>query len=544
MHLKRIQVLIILISVGYLSSGCNNKKVLNREELVNYAQSTFPEDIKRHIAVLAHDSLKGRFPGTPEYKKAMTYVINQYKSLGITPLGDESGTSYYQKLKLRTSIIDESKSHLILNKKDTLLPGQDYFFLGNANNVSIEFEGDLVVAGYGIKAEEYGYNDFDDIDVKDKIVIIFWDAPNHLPAIPRAHYGRIQTKIKDLDVLGAKGVLVVHPGNLNKGYLNRSQNGFTNVITKAGVAVGQTNFGNNMKFGAFVSWDFIKTLIRTDEPSWRNYVANGELQQLKTVVKIEGRATSIFTEVETANVIGVIEGGALKDEFVIHTAHLDHLGIGEKVNGDSIYNGAHDNASGISAMLEIAKLYSNLSVRPKRSVIFAAVTAEEMGLLGSKYFVANPPIPIENIIVNINTDMPAFIAPLLSIEALGAEQTNLLTTIELNAQQLGLEINPDHAPERVRYVRSDNYSFVQAGIPSFRIKYGLKAEHSPAGLETIINKFTKEVYHKPSDELNESFDFEAARKYVALQFMNSYLINNTDDRPRWKENSFFNDGKK
>jgi Zn-dependent M28 family amino/carboxypeptidase len=230
----------------------------------------------------------------------------------------------------------------------------------------------------------------------------------------------------------------------------------------------------------------------------------------------------------------------LKDEYIVHTAHLDHIGIGKPVDGDSIYNGAHDNASGISAMLEIARLYSKLPSKPKRSVLFAAVTAEEMGLLGSKYLAVNPPVEQQKIIANVNTDMPTLIAPLLSVEPLGAEQSSIMEVVKRSAKQLHLKIDPDHAPEEVRFVRSDNFNFVLEGIPALRMKAGLKTETSDTGLDSLMKAFTEQHYHKPSDELNDGmFNFDAAKTYVRLQFMNSYLINFLEEKPTWNEDSFF-----
>ena len=273
----------------------------------------------------------------------------------------------------------------------------------------------------------------------------------------------------------------------------------------------------------------------------KDYSENGGgIAQPSTPMQLKGKVVSVFKEIESANVIGLLEGEELKDEYIVHTAHLDHIGIGKPVNGDSIYNGAHDNASGISAMLEIARLYSQLPSKPKRSVIFAAVTGEEMGLLGSKYLAVNPPVDQQKIIANVNTDMPTLIAPMLSVEPLGAEQSSIMDVVKRSTEQLNLRIDPDHAPEQVRFVRSDNLNFVLEGIPALRMKYGLKTETSETGLDSIIKVFTEQHYHEPSDELNDDmFDFDAAKTYVRLQFMNSYLINVAEEKPTWNEDSFF-----
>jgi len=189
--------------------------------------------------------------------------------------------------------------------------------------------------------------------------------------------------------------------------------------------------------------------------------------------------------------------------------------------------------------LEIARLYSELPSKPKRSSIFAIVTAEEMGLLGSKFLAENPVVPANSIIANVNADMPMMVGPLVSVEPLGAEQSSMMSIVERTSSLLGLTIDEDHLPQEVRFVRSDNYNFVLAGIPSLRMKFGIKTADSDTGLDSAITHLMKDLYHRPSDELGESFNFDGAKTYVKLQFMNSYLINNTDTRPTWNENSFF-----
>jgi Zn-dependent M28 family amino/carboxypeptidase len=536
--------LIFCLSLLFFT-GCEKKEtVLSDEDIAKFSESVQAEDIRYHIAVLANDSLKGRLPGTPEYDIAMAYVADRYKELGVMPIGNKEGSTYFQTMILRNSKIDTTQSFMISNNKDSLQVGADYFFFGNANEKESEFSGDLVIAGYAIQAPEYGFNDFENLDVKGKIAVVFLGGPSTLPASERAYLSNTVTKIQTLDRLGAEGVLFVMPGDSNRftGIYDRmSQRGINSVLMPDGKALGRSDFGDHLKFGGYVSESFLSELTGISDENWKNYRENAiALYQPSANIQLSGKAVSTFKEFESANVLGLIEGGELKDEYIVHTAHLDHIGIGKAVDGDSIYNGAHDNASGISAMIEIARLYSNLPSKPKRSVIFAAVTAEEMGLLGSKYLAVNPPVDQQKIIANVNTDMPTLIAPMLSVEPLGAEQSSIMEVVKRSTQQLNLRIDPDHAPEEVRFVRSDNLNFVLEGIPALRMKYGLKTESSEAGLDSVIKAFTKLHYHKPSDELNdEMFDFDAARTYVRLQFMNSYLINVAAEKPSWNEDSFF-----
>ncbi|MBK7870865.1 MAG: M28 family peptidase [Saprospiraceae bacterium] len=228
----------------------------------------------------------------------------------------------------------------------------------------------------------------------------------------------------------------------------------------------------------------------------------------------------------------------------MHTAHLDHVGVGRPIEGDSIYNGAHDNASGVASLLEIAKLYTQLKTnKPKRSVLFVMVTAEEMGLLGSLYFSNNPTVPKDKIVADVNTDMPTLIAPLLGVVPLGAEHSSLMENVKSAANQLGLEVMQDHMPQEVRFVRSDQYNFVLQGIPALHIKYGLKAKGSSEELDAKIKDFTQNHYHKPSDELNDSFNFEGGQTYVKLNFLISYLTASDPARPTWNKDSIFAQGK-
>jgi hypothetical protein len=545
---RKKSYLIFCLSI-ILFTSCKRETILSDENLAKFSESVNSEDIRHHIAVLANDSLKGRLPGTPEYDKSMAYVADQYKKFGIAPFGNKEGSSYYQTLTLRNSLINDKQSFLILKDSDTLQVGTDYFYLGNANEPESEFSGELVIVGYGVQASEYGFNDFENIDVKGKIAVVFSGAPSSLPASERAYFSDSETKIAALDHLGAQGILFVTApggrGSFQGSYDYLSQQGIYSVVMPGGKALGSSYFGDHLKFGGILNWPSLLKLSGFTEENWKNYSEKGGvLSQRSEILQLKGKVVSKFKEIESANVVGLLEGGELKDEYIVHTAHLDHIGIGKPINGDSIYNGAHDNASGVSAMLEIARLYSKLTSKPKRSVIFAAVTAEEMGLLGSKYLAVNPPVDQQKIIANVNTDMPTLIAPILSVEPLGAEQSSIMELVKRSAKQLNLRIDPDHAPEQVRFVRSDNLNFVLEGIPALRMKYGLKTETSETGLDSIIKVFTEQHYHKPSDELNDLFDFDAAETYVRLQFMNSYLINVAEEKPTWNDDSFFNKFKK
>ncbi|RYZ53359.1 MAG: M20/M25/M40 family metallo-hydrolase, partial [Sphingobacteriales bacterium] len=232
----------------------------------------------------------------------------------------------------------------------------------------------------------------------------------------------------------------------------------------------------------------------------------------------------------------------LKDEYVIHTAHLDHVGVGKAINGDSIYNGAHDNASGVASLLEIARTYKKLKKQPRRSILIAMVTAEEMGLLGSAYFAGNPTVPVKQIVADVNTDMPTLIAPLLSVTPLGAVHSSLEKNVAWACKGLGLIIEKDPMPEENRFIRSDQYSFVLAGIPALHIKYGTKTPDDSFDLVAFTKEWRDKNYHKPSDEITNGFLYSAAKTYVQLNFLISYSIAQTTLRPSWNKGDFFGVG--
>jgi len=219
---------------------------------------------------------------------------------------------------------------------------------------------------------------------------------------------------------------------------------------------------------------------------------------------------------------------------------LDHMGIGIAVNGDSIYNGAHDNASGVASLLEIARTYKQIGSKPRRSVLIVMVTAEEMGLLGSAYFAGHPTVPVSQIVADVNTDMPTLIAPLLSAAPLGAEHSSLAKHVAFACKQLGIEMQKDPMPEENRFIRSDQYSFVLQGIPALHVKYGTKTTDPAFDLVAFTKEWRDKNYHKPSDEITNGFDFDAAKKFVQLNFLISYSVAQTTERPKWNEGDFFN----
>ncbi|RYY11585.1 MAG: M28 family peptidase, partial [Cytophagaceae bacterium] len=251
---------------------------------------------------------------------------------------------------------------------------------------------------------------------------------------------------------------------------------------------------------------------------------------------------SRYQDFESYNVVGKLEGSdpLLRDSYVVHSAHLDHLGVGAPVEGDSIYNGAHDNATGVASVLEISKMYAKLRPRPRRSVLFLFVTGEELGLLGSAYFARYPTVPAAALVADINTDMPTIIAPLLSVVPLGADHSSLLAPVQAAARYLKLPIEPDPEPAQNRFIRSDQYSFVVRGVPALHIKYGNKTADGQNNLATTVQAWRARTYHKPQDNYaGGTFDWAAGVKYAQLNFLIGYLVAQNPVLPTWNKGDFF-----
>ena len=498
--------------------------------------------VRSHIAFLADDKLKGRMPGTLEYQMAIDYVIKQLKLIGIESAGENS--SYLQTVKIRKGVIDETSSRLTVidgSDKRDLVTGDDYIFFGDLNTPKSYAMAGVVFVGYGIDAPHLKYNDYMDMNVHGKIIMVMTGAPKSFPSTELAHFSSYSTKFKSAIDHGAVGIILVSPDDeyhrIIKGYRFQGNHG---IVAPNGESFGRTVFGHDLRFAAIMSKTAAtKIFLQDTDQFWSGYknkTVSGSLR-----VSVSASTVTLYTEFTSYNVIGRLNGSdaKLKNEYLIYSAHLDHLGIGEPVKGDSIYNGAHDNASGVSCVLEIARLFSQQKVKPKRTVIFLMTTGEEMGLLGSDYFTRYPTVPIENIVANINIDMPTFISPLLSIEPIGAEHSSLINNVREAAGRLNLEIRPDHAPELVRFIRSDQYNFVRIGIPALHIKYGLKGQDSLFQLDSAFHDFMTKVYHKPNDELNDHFDFRAAEIYIKLNFLIGNSVSQDVKRPYWNKGDFF-----
>jgi hypothetical protein len=502
-----------------------------------------PEDLKAHIQFLADDKLRGRQPGTPGYQMAVDYVTQQLKSFGVQPAGDKG--TFVQTVRLRRAFIEGEPLLALIEDKKVPTPlryGEDYAYYPNPAQPRILEEAPLVFAGYGITAPELKYDDYQGLDVQGRLVLVVRGAPKSFPSTVAAASQDLTMVMQNALRHGATGVVVA--STAPKAPVPSFKRGAYSVLDAKGKVAASRSYAPGLRLLASVNAATLHRLFTTAQADTGRALASLRAgkqasQPLRTVLRCDFSST--YKDFESYNVVGQLRGSdkQLSQEYVVHSAHLDHLGVAAAVKGDSIYNGAHDNASGVASVLEIARLYSQLKQKPKRSVLFVLQTGEELGLLGSAYFAANPTVPKSRIVADVNTDMPTIIAPLLSVVPLGAQHSTLVQPVKRAAAYLDLAVEDDPEPEQNRFIRSDQYSFVMQGIPALHIKYGNKTADGKNNLSELVQKWRAETYHKPQDDINGLFDYEAGKKYVQLNFLIGYQVANEPQRPLWNKGDFF-----
>lgn len=539
---KYLSLLLILISVQAFA-----QKVAIPSSVRRAMNQIDTLTIRKHIAYLADDKLKGRMPGTEGYQMAVDYVIEQFKSMGVQPGGDPG--QYTQKLVLRKTIVDNSSAKAALKDKngnvDSLIFAKDFLPVPHPMSSKASGEGTLAFVGYGVDMPGL-YSDYEGVDVKGKVVVMVAGVPDGIPASTLvSHFSSPGNKMNTAFSKGAIGAILVNP---SLPFTNANPTLQSNVaLNPAKTTAYGRGFVGNLGFALNGSKSFLTGLFLNSGKNLDQVLAaikSRKNSSFEFPVTFLASYSNTYSEFESYNVVGLIPGSdpKLKNEYVVHSAHLDHVGIGRPENGDSIFNGAHDNASGVASLLEIARIYKNGNAKPKRSVLIVMVTAEEMGLVGSSYFAANPSVPKSAIVANVNTDMPTLIAPLLSVVPLGAEHSNLMENVKFAAGYLGLDVEKDPEPEQNRFVRSDQYSFVVSGIPALHIKYGNKTNVPGFDLDGYVKTWRAKYYHRAADGMAGIFDFAAAKTYVQLNFLISYSIAQTAEKPVWNAGDLFGSG--
>ncbi len=509
------------------------------------AQSWQPEpgEMRAHVGFLASDEMKGREAGSPEYDIAARYVASQFDALGLKPAGGNG--SYIQPVPLVTfRVADKGRVELV--KGTSAIPlefGVDYLPSGNPTVAEVAKEAPLVFVGFGVVAPGFKRNDYAGLDVKGKIVVVLAGAPATLPTEERAHYGNGISKRRTAAEQGAIGMITVYTPTREKvSPFARGVRNWRNLGATWADAGGTPSFpGGSAPNLATLSLAGATKLF-AGIPGGADAVfaaAEAKAANPRRMALPFSARVSLKTEIKpvaSSNVAGLLEGSdpALRDQVVVLSAHLDHVGTCPEVKGDTICNGAMDNAMGIASMIEVAHGFKHLGVRPKRSILFLAVTAEEKGLVGAEYFANNPTMPKANIVADVNLDMPIVTYDFKDVVAFGAERSTIGPAVARAGATLGVGLVPDPEPEQGIFTRSDHYRFVQQGIPSVFLVTG------PGGDGAMATAaFEKEHYHQPSDDMKLPFNWAAAGKFVALNLAIARDLADSAERPRWNKGDFF-----
>ena len=521
---------------------------LDGPELISALDSIHGSQIKQHMSVLADDRLEGRGLGSAGYDGALAYVETTLKLYGLQPAGQQGG--FHQRVPLRNSIVTEGTSSMTVRfgaKTKTLTYGKDYLLGADLlrSEVSIA-DAPVVFVGYGVSAPTLGYDDYAaGVDVKGKVVAYLSGAPAMLPSNERAYYSSGAVKEADAAKRGAIGTIsFTSPDDprfrWDVSVATGKQGGFAWMD-----AQGNPNRGDaSLRGSASLNHSGVEALF-AGAPQAPAAVfaaaAKSTPQAFDLATRVSLVTHSTHRDVESANLVARLEGSdpVLKDEHVVYIAHVDHFGRGVAMNGDDIYNGAHDNASGVAVVLEVAHAYSTLKTRPRRSVLFLFVTAEERGLLGSDYFARNPTVPRSGIVADLALDMPFLYHPLLDIVPYGAQHSTLVAPVTRAAQHLGIAIAADPIPEQVLFIRSDHFSFVRQGVPSLFIKSGFQTGDPARDGGKINAAYRRDVYHKPNDDMSQAFDFDAGAQHARLNFLTGWLVAEESARPAWNAGDFF-----
>jgi Peptidase family M28 len=507
-----------------------------------------PEAIRAHMRFLSDSLLEGRGTGTPGYQIAASYVATQLEAAGLRPAG-VNGT-WYQTVPLRKSVLDDGKSSVVLVTKSgaqTLVPLKDYVQFGDLIKPDNSVEAPVVFVGFGVTAKENDYDDYAGADAKGKIVVVIDGAPAKFPSTVRAYYSDNVVKQRNAVAHGAVGFMdlmlpedqkrnpwewivpQVQMGNME--WLEKNGSPHNIFPELRGWALLNQSGAEKLFAGAG------KTLAQIFDAA-----KAGQPQSLALPVTARIHSISSHTSADSPNIIGQIQGSdpALRTQYVVYTAHVDHLGICPPVNGDNVCHGALDNASGDASLLEIARVFASLPQAPRRSILFVFVTGEEMGLLGSDYFANFPTVPRSAIAANLNIDgAPGLFYPMKDLIVLGIEHSSLEQQVQSSAKQIGYTLSPDPMPEENFFIRSDQYSFVQQGIPAVNITDGIQSSDPKVDGMKQLKEWMVTKYHTPLDNMDQTLDYDSGAKAAGVNFLVGYEVAQQDAAPTWDKGDFF-----
>lgn len=502
-------------------------------------RSIRPEQIRSHVWFLSHDLLAGRAPGTPGGDAAALYVASQFMRAGVRPVRD----SYFQPVPIVGLTPSAERSGIEFRHQGGRVvaeyPDQAVVWPG-AVDTAATLAGELVFVGYGVRAPEYDWDDYAGADVRGRVVLILVNDPPAPPEEPRlfegramTYYGRWTYKLEEARRQGAAGALLVHTTDAAGYPWSVVRNSWTGEQFRL-----VEESGRDMAVEGWLTGELTARLLAgagLDLDELVVQAARRDFQPVPTGIQVSAAAPAELRRIRTSNVAGIVLGSdpALRDEVVVYTSHYDHLGTASGVEGDSIFNGAYDNASGVGVLLEVAEAFAGMEPRPARSVLFLATAAEEAGLLGAEHYVRHPLVPLARTVGLINVDGANLWGETDDVIGLGIDRSTLGRVLERAAGEMGLEVRGDRAPEKGFYFRSDHFPFAREGVPAIYVEHGTAFRGRPPGWGSeVLTEYDQERYHRPGDEYDPAFDFAGAVQHAQLILRMGYAVAQQEERPR------------
>jgi Zn-dependent M28 family amino/carboxypeptidase len=511
----------------------------------------------KHIRTLSSDEFEGRGPGSKGEQLTLDYLQSQFRAIGVEP-GNPDGT-YLQNVPLVGITPDPGMKLTLTGHGKKIEPRFQKDFIAWTKRVvgTSSMDADMVFVGYGVQAPEFQWDDFKGADVKGKVLVMLINDP---PVTTKSasgetvlddkvfggkamtYYGRWTYKFEKAAELGAAGCLIIHRTE-RAGYPWEVVSG-----SWSGEQFDLSTPEKNMNRAAIEGWmtheqaGAIFKAAGQDLDKLTEAAASRDFKPVPLGIHATLTIHNKLRNIDSHNVIAKLPGSddRLKDEYVVYTAHWDHFGIGPEVNGDKIYHGAKDNAAGCAALLEMARAYKQLSVPPKRSILFISVTAEEQGLLGSRYYAEHPLYPLARTAADINMDGMNVLGRTKDIVQIGRGSSTLDEIIDGVAQSQGRTVKGDAEPEKGFFYRSDHFNFAKQGVPAFDPDEGTDYVGKPAGWGMQMReKYTLEDYHKPSDKIKDYWDLSGAVEDAQLYFLVGYRVANDAKMPQWKPGTEF-----
>lgn len=510
------------------------------------------EKIREHVKYLSSDALEGRGMGQPGGDQAADYIGKEFASYGLQPAGD-NGTFFQSVSMVAVKTLPDTTFQLVPEAGDALsLKFLDDFVTNNESQKEIsDIDAPIVFVGYGIAAPEYKWDDYKGRDLQGKVALLFVnepvsDDPNFFKGPALTYYGRWTYKLEETARRGAVATLIIHRTDLASYPWEVVRNSWGNEKSYL-----QLDGTPKLQAASWITTDTAKKLVHManlDLDKLFQQAQSRDFQPIPLHVHLKAHIASRLRPFISRNAVAKRMGSdpSLSGEAVLYTAHYDHFGIDtSRGKGDQIYHGAVDNGTGSAILLELAHMWGAAANAPPRTVILAAVTAEEQGLLGSEYFGKHPPIPAANITLDLNFDALAPLGVPEEVEVSGAERTTFYPVVEATAKEFGLTIRPDAKPQAGHYYRSDHFSLARVGIPSFSVSEGQKfAGHDAAWGEAQANDYVEHHYHQPSDEFHAAWNFTGLAKMTQFGFVLGLKAATQPAEVQWQPGDEFESARK